>query len=417
MARRFLFVVTAAVLIATVPVGAGAQTAVPPNAYLAHSTYAGAELKSFTARDAQPLYTDALKQSCSNAAGVDTAVAPGPPSGNGVLLGTIDGRIVVSESIRVFPTPKAAKQFVAATRSSSGCVAYGAQNSFNRVFAQYPSPPPPPTFAATVERAGTTTTGSFEGTSAAAPLSGVAAVITWSNYVAEAAIRIAVPKPGELAALSQRVLSAASYTARAATGAATNPKLSQQADETAAAFLANPSSAPYAFAPAGRAGVPTNPPSCEPMTEAYVDSGVNGAARTFAGQDTATRVAARPEIIVYPKQADADRFRNYYGDLSTCLSDLYKSGLAAGSTVDVQRIPKRGEDAAAKGSGAQTVAYISTLEAADGTQLGKTAIAVVTVRNRAATVLAQLVSPDPNADLKTALAGLQRGLGSALAAK
>ena len=153
----------------------------------------------------------ALKQSCTNAAGVDTGVAQGPPSGNGVLLGTTDGRIVVSESIRVFPTPKAAKQFVAATRSSPGCVAYGAQNSFNRVFAQYPQLPPLPTFAQSVERAGTTTTGSFEGTSPAAPLSGVAAVITWSNYVAEAAIRIAVPRPGELAALSQSVLSSASY--------------------------------------------------------------------------------------------------------------------------------------------------------------------------------------------------------------
>ena len=61
MARRFLLVATAAVLIAAVPVGAGGQTAVPPNAYLAPGTYAGAELKSFTARDAQPLYTDALE--------------------------------------------------------------------------------------------------------------------------------------------------------------------------------------------------------------------------------------------------------------------------------------------------------------------------------------------------------------------
>ena len=259
-----------------------------------------------------------------------------------MLLGTTDGRIVVSESIRVFPTAKAAKQFVAATTVVVRLRGLRHADSFNRVFAQYPTPPPLPTFAPTVERAGTTTTGSFEGTSAAAPLSGVAAVITWSNYVAEAAIRIAVPKPGELAALSQSVLRSASYTARAATGAATDPKLSQQADAVATAFLANPTSAPYAFAPAGRAGVPTNPPSCEPMTDAYVDSGVNAAARTFAGQDAATHIAARPEIIVYPKPADADRFRNYYRDLSTCLSDLYKSGLAAGSTVDVQRIPKRG---------------------------------------------------------------------------
>ena len=139
--------------------------------------------------------------------------------------------------------------------------------------------------------------------------------------------------------------------------------------------------------------------------------------RTFAGQDAATHVAARPEIIVYPNKADADRFRNHYRDLSTCLSDLYKTGLAAGSTVDVQRIPKRGEGVLAKRSGAQTVAYISTLKGADGTQLGKTAIAVVTVRNRAATVLAQLVSPDPSADIKTAVVGLQRDLASALAQK
>ena len=120
------------------------------------------------------------------------------------------------------------------------------------------------------------------------------------------------------------------------------------------------------------------------MTDAYVDSGVNAAVRAFAGQDAATRIAARPEIFVYPKPADADRFRNYYRDLSTCLSDLYKSGLPAGSTVDVQRVPKRGTGALGKGSGAQTVAYISTLKGADGTQLGKTAIAVVTARNRAA---------------------------------
>ena len=70
-----------------------------------------------------------------------------------------------------------------------------------------------------------------------------------------------------------------------------------------------------------------------------------------------------------------------------------------------------------KGSGAQTVAYISTLEGADGAQLGKTAIAVVTARNRAASLVAQLVSPDPSADIKRALVGLQRDLGSTLSQK
>ena len=110
MARRSLFVAAAATLLLTVlPVGAGAQTTVPPNAYLAAGTYAGADLKAFTARDAQPIYTDALKQACSNAADVDAALATGPPSGNGVLLGTTDGRIVVSESIRAFPNAKAAQ--------------------------------------------------------------------------------------------------------------------------------------------------------------------------------------------------------------------------------------------------------------------------------------------------------------------
>jgi len=417
MARRFLFVVTVAALIAAVPGATSAQTAVPPNAYLAPGTYAGADLKSFTARDAQPLYTDALKQSCSNAAGVDAAVAPGPPSGNGVLLGTTDGRIVVSESIRVFPDAKAARQFVAATRASSGCVAYGARDSFNRVFVQYPQPPPLPTFAPSVERAGTTTSGSFEGTSEAAPLSGVAAVIVWDHYVAETAIRIAVPKPGELTALSQSVLGSAAYTARAATGAATDPKLVQQADALSAAFLTNPTSVPYAFVPAARTGFPADPSSCQSKTDAYVDSGVNAATRGFTGQDAATRVVAKPEIVVYPKPADAERLRNYYRDLATCVTDLYKSGLPAGSTVDVQRVPKRSTGSLPKHAGAKTVAYVATLKGPDGAQLGKTAIGVVTARNRAATMVAQLVSADPNADITTALRGLQTDLGSVLSQK
>ena len=207
---------------------------------------------------------------------------------------------------------------------------------------QYPQPPPLPTFAPTVATNGTTTSAFFDGTSDAAPLSGVTALIAWDNNVAETSIRIAVPKPGELTALSESVLSSVSYDGRSATGAATNPKLSQQADALAQAFLASPASVPYAFAPAGACRRPANPPSCKAATEAFVDSGVNGAVRRFAGQDATTHVAAKPEIVVYPKPADADRYRNYYGDLATCLADLYKSGLPAGSTVDVQRVPKRG---------------------------------------------------------------------------
>ena len=266
-------------------------------------TYAGADLQAFTARDAQPIYTDALKQACSDAADVDAASAQGPPSGNGVLLGTTDGRIVVSESILVFPNAKAARQFAATTKASPGCIGYGGRDSFNRVFMQYPQAPPFPTFAPTVGRSGATSSTTFEGTTDAAPLAGSTALIAWEHYVAQTSIRIAVPKPGELAALSQSVWDAASYDARSATGAATDPKLAQQADALSQAFLASPAAAPYAFAPAPRTGFPANPPSCQAMTDAYTYSGVNGAVRSFIGRDATTGITARPEIIVFPTQA------------------------------------------------------------------------------------------------------------------
>ena len=418
MARRFLFVATAAVVFSAFPLGASAQTTVPASAYLAPGSYAGTELKSFTARDPQPLYTDALKQACSNAANVDAASAKGPPSGNGVLLGTTDGRIVVSESILAFPNAKAAKRFAATAKTSSHCVAYGGRDSLNRVFVQYPQAPPLPTFVPTVAKDGTTSSAFFDGTSDAAPLSGVTALIAWDNFVAETSIRIAVPKPGELTTLAQSVLGSASYDGRAATGAATDPKLSQQADALAQAFLASPASAPYAFAPATRAGVPANPPSCKTATDGFVDSGVNGVVRGFAGQNATTRIVVKPEIIVYPTQADADRYRKYSGDLATCLGDLSKSGLPAGSSVVVERQPKRGTGSLPKNSAAKTVAYVSTLKGPDGAQLGKTAaVAVVTVRNRAAALVAQLVSPDTTLDIKNEVGGLESNLGAVLSQK
>jgi hypothetical protein len=417
MARRFLFVATAAVLFAVVPAGADVQTTVPPNAYLAPGTYAGAELQSFTARDAQPLYGDALKQACPNAADVDVASAKGPPSGSGVLLGTTDGRIVVSESILEFPNAKAAKQFVSTARASSSCVGYGGRDSFNRVFVQYPQPPPLPTFAPTVARDGMTASAIFEGTTDATPLSGVTALTTWEHFVAETAIRVAVPKPGELVALSQSVLDAAAYDGRAATGAAADPKLVLQADSLAQTFLASPASAPYAFAPTARAGVPANPPSCTAATDAYVYSGVNGAVRGFAGQDATTHIAAKPEIIVYPKQADADRYRKYSSDLATCLGDRSKSALPPGSTVEVERVPKRGTGSVSQNSAAKTVAYVCTLKGPDGAQLGQTAVAVITVRNRAAALLAQVASSDTSVDITTELDGLERDLGAVLSQK
>jgi hypothetical protein len=417
MARRFLLVATAAALVAAVPAGAGAQTAAPPSAYLAPGTYAGTELKGFTARDAQQLYTDALKQGCSNAADVDAALAKGPPSGNGVLLGTTDGRIVVSESILAFPNAKTARQFVSTARSSSSCVGYGGRDSFNRVFVQYPQPPPLPTFAPTVARDGTTSSAIFEGKTDAAPLAGSTALIAWDHFVAETSIRIAVPKPGELTALSQSVWDSASYDGRSATGVAADPKVAEQADSLAQAFLASPASAPYAFAPAARTGLPANPPSCKAATDAYVYAGVSGAVRGFTGRDDATAITARPEIIVFPKETGTDRYLAYARGLTKCLTALYQGGLPAGSTVEVQRSPKRGTASLAKGSAAKTVAYFSTLKGPDGVQIGKTAVEVITARNHAASLVGQVVSGDATINLQEQLNPLALDLGAVLSQK
>ncbi len=164
----------------------------------------------------------------------------------------------------------------------------------------------------------------------------------------------------------------------------------------------------------GAPAFPTNPPGCKAVTDAFVDSGVNGAVRGFVGQDATARVAAKPEIVVYPKPADADRYRSYYSDLAACLGDLSKTGLPAGSTVKVQRVPKRGTGSVPKNPAAKTVAYVSTLEGPDGASLGKTAVAVITVRNRAASVVVQLTSPDTAADITAALHALENDLGSVL---
>ena len=82
-----------------------------------------------------------------------------------------------------------------------------------------------------------------------------------------------------------------------------------------------------------------------------------------------------------------------------------------------QRLPSARTASLPKNADAKTVAYVATLKGPDGAQLGKTAIGVVTARNRAATVVAQLVSADPNADVTTALRGLQTELGSVLSQK
>ena len=70
-----------------------------------------------------------------------------------------------------------------------------------------------------------------------------------------------------------------------------------------------------------------------------------------------------------------------------------------------------------KNAAAKTVAYVSTLKGADGAQLGQTAVAVITVRNRAVALVAQLASPDTTLDIKTELDRLENDLGAVLSEK
>jgi len=399
-------------------VSAAPPAELPPNTLLVPGTYAGTELRGFTAREAQPLYTDALKQGCPAEAGVDTALAKGPPAGNGVLLGTSDGRIVVSESIHAFPNAKAARKFVTTARSSSGCLGYAGRDSVNRVIVQYPQLPPFPTFVHESSREAGTVFATFAGTSAAAPLEGSTALVVWDHFVAEATIRIAVPRPGELDALSRSIFASIEYDGRSATGAATNPKFAQQADALAKDFLARvASSTAFGLQPSTRSGVASNPPSCAAATDAYVHSGVHGAVRGFAGQDPTTHIAAKPEIIVFPTAADADRYLKSYGDLSSCFTDLNQAGLPPGSTVKVEREPLRGTGSLSKTSSAKIVSYLSTLEGPNGAQLGKNVVAVITTQNRAAFLFAQLISSDATVDIGTQLDQLARDLGAVLSQK
>jgi hypothetical protein len=418
MARRFVLVATAAAFVATVPAGAAAQTSVPTSAYLAPGAYAGAELKGFTARDAQPLYTDALKVGCSNAAAVDAAQAKGPASGSGVLLGTPDGRIVASESVHVFPNAKTAKKFVTTARSSPGCLGYAGRDSINRVFVQYPQLPPVPTFAADSSRDGSTVVTRFEGTNPTAPLAGATALTAWDEFVAETSVRIAVAKPGELDSLSQSIFTSVDYNGRSANFAASNPKLAQLADSLAQDFLTRAATnSAFAFQPSARSGLPVNPASCGAATDAYVYSGVHGAVRGFAGQDATAHVAAKPEIIVFANPSDADRYLKSYSNLATCFGDLYKGGLPPGSTVSVQRVPKRGTDTSPKTADAKTVAYVSTLKGPDGAQLGKVAVVVMTAGSRAAFLVGQVASPDTTFDVRAELDQLEGDLGTVLSRK
>jgi hypothetical protein len=227
-----------------------------------------------------------------------------------------------------------------------------------------------------------------------------------------------VPKPGELDSLSQSIFTSVDYNGRSATFAASNPQLSQLADSLAQDFLTRAATnSAFSFQPSARSGLPANPSSCGAATAGYVYSGVHGAVRGFAGQDATAHVAAKPEIIVFAKPADADRYLKSYSNLASCFSDLYKGGLPAGSTVSVQRVPKRGTDSSPKTADAKTVAYVSTLTGPDGAQLGKIAVVVMSAGSRAAFLLGQVASPDTTFDVRAQLDQLEGDLGTVLSRK
>ncbi|MEX1009112.1 MAG: hypothetical protein WD271_14900 [Acidimicrobiia bacterium] len=421
MLRPFVVATTALALTAAVPAGAvDPGAAVPPDAYLTAGTYARTPFVAFTARDAQPLYTDALKGSCPRAAEVDAALAKGPSSGNGVLLGTSDGRIVVNERIHVFPNAKAARNFVTTARSSAACLGYGARDAINSVFVQYAQLPPPPTFASAVSNDDGVWATTFESTSAAAPLAGAAALLTWDNLVAEATARVANAKPGELEELERQAWASLRYRLLAWKFEASNPKLAKDADEGAKRFIEwAPTANPFVFQPSPRSVVPANPAACRAATDAFLSSGTNGVIRGFRAQDPATRTTVGAEIIVFPTKGTAGHWFGDYSNLGTCLHDLYLASLPAGSSVDVERVPKRGSATiGAKKLGVRDVFYISTLNGPDGLQIGTTAIAALTAGSRGAFTFMQLpvgvtlpLGDTPSANLETMAGGLATVLG------
>ena len=262
MARRFLFVATAAALLRRTHRGGGRA-----DHRSAERVSRTGHLRGQPSSSRSPRVTRnrSIPARCSRRVRtqpiVDAAVANGPPSGNGVLLGTTDGRIVVSESIHVFPNAQGRE---AVRRDGEGVVelhrirrARLAQPGLRAVpatpAARRPSrrqstvPARPPRRPST-------------GRATAAPLSGVTALIAWDHYVAETSIRIAVPKPGELTALSQSVLGSASYDGRSATGAATRSEAIAAGRRTRGRPSSRaPQACPMPSRQPGAAGVPDEP--------------------------------------------------------------------------------------------------------------------------------------------------------------
>jgi hypothetical protein len=405
--------VVALVVSATAASG-GTSAPLPANAYLSPGAYANTPLASFTARDPQPLYDDALRQACTKSQQIDTAAAKARSNGNGVLLGTTNGATVVSEDILTFDSAKQLASYVAAARSSSACVAYASRAALDRIYVQYPQTPPLPTLGPDVERTDDRLNGFFTGTTMSSPqASGAAALLRDGNHVIHLAFRTANQPPEQVVPSRDSLLPSAWYALAAATGPGADPELQADADGKAAALQATEWYARFAMQPSTRTTFPTNvPSSCDAATDAYVFSGVESALREFAGQDPAARVGVRAQLSVFPTAKDASQYLAYGNDLSDCFEDLYRDGLPAGSKVDVERTPKKGT---AKDGKARTVRYVSTFTGPDGAVLGEVGIELSSRIQDAVHLFVQRASADPAFDVEAELDKMEADLEKVLA--
>jgi hypothetical protein len=393
---------------------AGTPLPPPPNAYLSPGGYADIPLVSFTARDPQPLYDDALRQACAKSQQIDAAAGTAQSNGNGVLLGTSNGATVVSEDILSFGTAKQLASYVNLARSSPACVAYASRGTLDRIYVQYPQTPPLPTLGPLVERTDDRFKGAFTGTTMSDPqASGAVALLRDGNHLIHLAFRTANQPPEQVVPLRDSLQSSAWYALAAATGAGADPELQADADQKAERLKALEAWARFAMQATTRTTFPANPPSCDAATDAYVFSGVESALREFAGQDPAARVGVRTQLSVFPTAEDATRYLVYGNDLTNCFRDLYAQNLPAGSKVAVERIPKKGT---AKDGKARTVQYVSTFTGPDGAVLGQVGIELSARVQDALYLFVQRASADPTFDVQAELDKLHDEIMPVLAA-
>jgi hypothetical protein len=412
-------VFAAACLVAVLVVPASASSAattapLPSNAYLSPGGYANVPLVSFTARDPQPLYDDALKQACAKAQQIDTAGGTAQSNGNGALLGTSNGATVVSEDILTFDTAKQLAGYLAAARSSPACLAYASRSALDRVYVQYPQAPPLPTLGPRVERTADRFNGVFTGTTMSSPpASGAVALLRDGNHLIHLAFRTANQLPEQVVPLRDSLQSSAWYALAAATGAGADPELQADADRKAERLKTLEAWARFAMQATTRTTFPDNPPSCDAATDAYVFSGVESALREFAGQEPAASVGVRTQLSVFPTAQDASRYLAYGRDLSDCFPDLYADNLPAGAKVAVERVPKKG---VAKDGKTRSVQYVSTFTGPDGAVLGQVGIELSARVQDAVYLFVQRASADPTFDVKAEMDELNDAIMKELAA-